>query len=152
MKLIKIKNLITRLSDSLFASVPGRLKLGARTGLLPPLRLVSHNPRLTVPPEATARRVVGGSIGQSESLDEVIRRSQAWLLGRQHPVEGFWVAELEADSTLTSEYLMLRRFLDLVDPDRECKAVRYLQTTQLPDGGWPIYSGGPSEISATVKA
>ena len=152
MKLIKIKNLITRLSDSLFASVPGRLKLGARTGLLPPLRLVSHNPRLTVPPEATARRVVGGSIGQSESLDEVIRRSQAWLLGRQHPVEGFWVAELEADSTLTSEYLMLRRFLDLVDPDRECKAVRYLQTTQLPDGGWPIYSGGPSEISASVKA
>ncbi len=102
MKLIKIKSLITRLSDSLFASVPGRLKLGSGTRLLPPLRLVSHNPRPTVPAEPTTRRVVGGSMGQSESIDEAIRRSQAWFLGRQHPVEGFWVAELEADSTLTA--------------------------------------------------
>ncbi len=152
MKLIKIKSLITRLSDSLFASVPGRLKLGSGTRLLPPLRLVSHNPRPTVPAEPTTRRVVGGSMGQSESIDEAIRRSQAWFLGRQHPVEGFWVAELEADSTLTAEYLMLRRFLDRVDPERERKAVRYLKATQLPDGGWPIYSGGLCEISASVKA
>ncbi|HET8579423.1 MAG TPA: squalene--hopene cyclase [Nitrospiraceae bacterium] len=152
MKLIKIKSLITRLSGSLFATVPGRLKRGSDTRLPSPLRLVSHNPRPAVGPEASARRVAGGSIGQSESIDEAIRRSQAWLLGRQDPVEGFWVAELEADSTLTSEYLMLRRFLDRVDPERERKAVRYLRATQLSDGGWPIYFGGPSEVSASVKA
>ena len=31
--------------------------------------------------------------------------------------------------TLTSEYVMLRRFMDCVDPDRERKAVRYLKST-----------------------
>ena len=39
-----------------------------------------------------------------------------------------------------------------VDPERERKAVQYLRATQLSDGGWPIYYGGPSEISASVKA
>jgi squalene-hopene/tetraprenyl-beta-curcumene cyclase len=73
-------------------------------------------------------------------------------LERQNPEEGYWVAELEADPTLTSEYLMLRRFLGVVDPERERKALRYLKAAQLPDGGWPIYYGGPSEISASVKA
>ncbi|MEK7267871.1 MAG: prenyltransferase/squalene oxidase repeat-containing protein, partial [Nitrospirota bacterium] len=147
-----LKNLITRLSDSLFASVPDRLKVGSRTRSTLALRLVSHNLHPVAPPEQTTRRAIGPSAGQSEAIDEAIRRSQAWLLGRQHPEEGFWVADLEADTTLTSEYLMLRRFLNRVDPERERKAVRYLQATQLPDGGWPIYYGGPSEISASVKA
>jgi squalene-hopene/tetraprenyl-beta-curcumene cyclase len=146
-----IKSLITRLSDSLFASVPDRLKAGARTRLAPVLRLVSYNRHPAAPVEP-ARRPVGSSHGQSEAIDEAMRRNQAWLLGRQNKREGYWVAELEADTTLTSEYLMLRRFLDLVDPERERKAVRYLRTMQLPDGGWPIYYGGPAEISASVKA
>ncbi len=90
--------------------------------------------------------------GQLDALDDAIRRSQTWFLARQHATEGYWVAELEADSTLTSEYLMLRRFLGLVDPEREEKAVQYLKSAQLADGGWPIYYGGPAEISASVKA
>lgn len=147
-----IKSLITRLSDSLFASVPGRLKGGSRANAAPPLRLVSHNPHPAVTPEPATRRTASSSTGQSESVDEAVRRSQAWLMARQHPRDGYWVAELEADTTLTSEYLMLRRFLDLVDQERERKAVRYLKSMQLPDGGWPIYYGGPTEISASVKA
>jgi squalene-hopene/tetraprenyl-beta-curcumene cyclase len=148
MKLLKI--LITRLSGSLFASVSDRWvpRSGGRPS--PTLRLVSHNAQAGAVPDAGVRRA-GSALGQSESVDEAIRRSQNWLLSRQDP-EGFWVAELEADSTLTSEYLMLRRFLDRVDRDRERKAVHYLRCTQLPDGGWAIYAGGPSEISASVKA
>ncbi|MBI4401400.1 MAG: squalene--hopene cyclase [Nitrospirae bacterium] len=147
-----LKSLITRLSDSLLASVPNRLRGGPQTKPSPALRLVSHNPHPVAQPDSSTRRAVGHSIGQSESIDDAIHRSQTWLLERQHPQEGYWVAELEADTTLTSEYLMLRRFLNVVDPERERKAVRYLRATQLPDGGWPIYYGGPSEISASVKA
>ena len=147
-----IRSLITRLSDSLLASVPNRLKVGVRLRSSPALRLVSHNPHPIPTADPSIRRAVGPSVGHSESIDEAIRRSKSWLLQRQHPEQGFWVAELEADSTLTSEYLMLRRFLGLVDPERERKAVRYLQATQLADGGWPIYYGGPCEISASVKA
>jgi len=146
-----IKSLITRLSDSFFASVPDRLRAGARTRLAPVLRLVSHN---LYPADAAAspRRAAGSAHGQSEAIEDAMRRSQAWLLGRQNQREGFWVAELEADTTLTSEYLMLRRFMEVVDPERERKAIRYLRAMQLPDGGWPIYYGGPAEISASVKA
>lgn len=147
-----IKSLITRLSDSLFASVPRRLKVGARFRSLPELRLVSHNPHAMTHSDSSVRRSAAAAVGHTESIDEAIRRIRTWLLKQQHPEEGFWVAELEADTTLTSEYLMLRRFLNLVDPERERKAVRYLKATQLPDGGWPIYYGGPSEISASVKA
>ncbi|MGH7235285.1 MAG: squalene--hopene cyclase [Nitrospiraceae bacterium] len=148
----RLMNLITRLSGSLFASVPDRLKGDARKRSTPALRLVSDNLHPTSLAESTTRRAAGPLAGQSESIDEAIRRSQAWLLGRQNPEDGFWVAELETDTTLTSEYLMLRRFLGLVDPERERKAVRYFRSTQLPDGGWPIYDGGPSEVSTSVKA
>jgi squalene-hopene/tetraprenyl-beta-curcumene cyclase len=102
--------------------------------------------------DAPSRRLSSQAGSQLDAIDDAIRRSQAWFLSRQHPTEGYWVAELEADTTLTAEYLMLRRLLDQVDPERERKAVSYLRATQLPDGGWPIYYGGPSEISASVKA
>ena len=110
-----LKSLITRLSDSFFASVPERLRISARLRPAPSLRLVAHNPT----PAAEHVRRYSGPMGQSEAIDEAVRRSKAWLLSRQHPLEGYWVAELEADSTLTSEYLMLRRFLDRVDSERE---------------------------------
>jgi squalene-hopene/tetraprenyl-beta-curcumene cyclase len=87
----------------------------------------------------------------SARLDEAIARARARLLAMQHP-DGFWVAELEADSTLTSEYLMLRHFLGKVDATRQRKAAAYLRETQLSEGGWNIYAGGPSHLSTTVKA
>jgi squalene-hopene/tetraprenyl-beta-curcumene cyclase len=65
---------------------------------------------------------------------------------------GFWVATLQTDSTLTSEYLMLRHFLGKVDETRQRKAAAFLRETQLPEGGWNIYYGGPNHLSTTVKA
>ncbi len=143
-----IRTILDRLSDSLFISVPGRFSPDPVAA--PSLRLVSDKSAVAV--ESSVRRATTQPGSQLDAIDDAVRRSQAWFLSRQHPTEGYWVAELEADTTLTSEYLMLRRFLDRVDPERERKAVGYLRATQLPDGGWPIYHGGPSEISASVKA
>jgi squalene-hopene/tetraprenyl-beta-curcumene cyclase len=84
-------------------------------------------------------------------LDGAIERARSRLLAIQDP-EGFWVAELGTDSTLTSEYLMLRRLLGKVDESKQRKAVAYLRETQLPEGGWNIYDGGPNHLSTTVKA
>lgn len=84
-------------------------------------------------------------------LDQAIGRAQEYLLSLQDP-EGYWSGKLEADSTLTSEYVMLRRFLGRMDRDRERKAANYLLAKQLPDGGWDLFPGSPSDISATVKA
>ena len=136
MKLIRA--LLDRLSESFLVSVSEKLELATEPSNSPPLRLVSDKPLLSAPVDAVTRRSSGHSISQVDALDDAVRRSQTWFLSRQHASEGYWVAELEADTTLTSEYLMLRRFLDRVDPERERKAVGYLRAMQLPDGGWPI--------------
>ena len=147
-----IRTLLDRLSDSLFVSLPETHGLATELSNVPPLRLVSDKSVLSASVDPTTRRSTSHSISSVDALDDAVRRSQAWFLSRQHASEGYWVAELEAATTLTAEYLLLRRFLDRVDPERERRAVRYLRAMQLSDGGWPIHYEGPSEISASVKA
>lgn len=146
------RTILDHLSNTLSIGIPEKMKLPTDLSNQPSLRLVSDNSVVVPAPEASFKRTTSPVGGQLDAIDDAVRRSQSWFLVRQHATEGYWVAELEADTTLTSEYLMLRRFIDRVDPERERKAIRYLLSTQLPDGGWPIYYGGPSEISASVKA
>src|SRR2546427_2669817 len=87
----------------------------------------------------------------STHVDSAIERAQSYLLSCQAP-DGHWVGELEANSTITSEYLLFCRLLDRVDRERERKIVNYLRRQQLPDGGWSIYEKGPANLSATIKA
>ena len=84
-------------------------------------------------------------------IGEAIEKATAFLLSTQAP-DGHWIGELEADSSITSEYLLLCRLLGRVDPELEQKAVRYLRSRQLPDGGWNLYAEGPANLSATIKA
>ncbi|HTU03219.1 MAG TPA: hypothetical protein VMG58_15420 [Candidatus Sulfotelmatobacter sp.] len=87
----------------------------------------------------------------AQELDRALEEGVERLLALQHP-DGFWVHMLEADATISAEYLLLRRWLGIHDPAEEAKLIRHLRAIQLPDGGWPIYHNGPAEISATVKA
>ena len=74
--------------------------------------------------------------------------------------DGHWCAELTADTTLESDYVLFQLWLHppaqgrwdpptrpLID-----KAVRSIFDRQLDDGGFNIYAEGPSEVSASVKA
>jgi len=85
------------------------------------------------------------------SIDTAIERAHRLLLRTQEP-DGHWVGELEADSTISSEYLLFCHILDRVDREREAKIVAYLRERQLPDGGWSLYEGGPHNLSASIKA
>ncbi len=81
------------------------------------------------------------------------------MLGLQHD-QGYWWAELTADTTLESDYILLQLWLHPpVDgvwnpPNRAQidRAVESILRRQLPDGGFNIYPQGPSEINASVKA
>ncbi len=84
-------------------------------------------------------------------LDSAIARAQTWLLEHQQ-ADGHWVGDLEADTTITSEYLLLCHLIDRVNRERERKAVRYLRRRQLPDGGFNLFEAGPTNLSATIKA
>ena len=148
-----LKQLFVRLSDSFLANVSPVLNPRAARRRGPSLKLVSHNPNPVPPAESVASgRAWSSTVGHVEAIDEALQRGESWFLKQQDPEAGYWVAELEADTTLTSEYVMLRRYLNRIDPERERKAVRYLIQTQLEDGGWPIYFGGPADQSASVKA
>ena len=84
-------------------------------------------------------------------LEQAIERGVEHLLSLQAD-EGYWLGELEADSTLESDYIYYLHVLDKADPERIAKLANYVRRRQLPDGGWSIYPGGPSELNATCKA
>jgi len=88
---------------------------------------------------------------QPERLSQAIRRSQDYILSQQL-AEGFWVGELEANTTLTSEYVLFRHLIGNVDAVREQKCVGYFLSQQQADGGWNLYYGGPGELSTTIEA
>jgi len=82
---------------------------------------------------------------------QAVARTRAWLLARQHP-DGYWVAELEGDTILESETILLLAFLGREDSEMARRCARYLLEKQLPGGGWAMYPGGGVEISGSVKA
>jgi squalene-hopene/tetraprenyl-beta-curcumene cyclase len=84
-------------------------------------------------------------------LEQAIERGADHLLSLQFE-PGYWLGELEADSTLESDYIYYLHVLGKADPVRISKLANYVRRKQLPDGGWSIYPGGPSELNATCKA
>ncbi|MEO6183456.1 MAG: squalene--hopene cyclase [Verrucomicrobiota bacterium] len=97
-----------------------------------------------------ARKTATG-FNSSNGLETAIKQSQNYLLSEQKP-EGFWVGELIVDSTLVSDTVAYHHWNGKVDKEWERKAVNHISSMQLPDGGWNIYYGGPSEVNATIKA
>ncbi len=87
-----------------------------------------------------------------KNLREGIRKAQESLLRKQNFEDGYWCAELRADTTLESDTIMLLNFLGRGDSPKVRRLAKFILSEQNADGGWPIYRNGPSEISATVKA
>jgi squalene-hopene/tetraprenyl-beta-curcumene cyclase len=86
-----------------------------------------------------------------QPLDQAIAAAGRALLEKQQP-DGHWVFELEADATIPAEYILLNHYLDELEPELEKKICAYLRRVQNPDGGWPLFYRGESDVSATVKA
>ncbi len=66
--------------------------------------------------------------------------------------DGHWCGELEGDSILASEYVLVMYFLGRGESEKVRKSANYLRDKQLEQGGWAIYPGGPADVSASVKA
>jgi squalene-hopene/tetraprenyl-beta-curcumene cyclase len=84
-------------------------------------------------------------------LERAIQRAASALLGLQHP-DGYWCFELEADCTIPAEYILMMHYMDEIDAELEKRLGSYLRARQGQDSGWPLYFGGPAEISCSVKA
>ena len=84
-------------------------------------------------------------------LEQAIERGASHLVSLQDD-RGYWQGELEADTTLESDYIYYLFVLGKAAPERIAKLANYVRARQLGDGGWSIYPGGPSELNATCKA
>jgi squalene-hopene/tetraprenyl-beta-curcumene cyclase len=107
--------------------------------------------RIGLDSPATATPAVWRERDWAARLEQAIDRGADHLLGLQVE-EGYWLGELEADSTLESDYIYYLYVLGQADPKRIAKLANYVRRKQLPEGGWSIYPGGPSELNATCKA
>jgi squalene-hopene/tetraprenyl-beta-curcumene cyclase len=80
-----------------------------------------------------------------------LARGRDRLLAIQDP-EGWWWGELESNATIAAEHLFLITMLGIARDDDVRRLAAELRATQSPDGGWPIWFDGPSDLSATVEA
>ena len=100
----------------------------------------------------SARPEVSESYSSTDQeIARAITRAQENLLRQQKP-DGHWCGELIVDSTLCSDYILFMHWCREVDAQLQRRCVRHILKRQLPDGGWNIYHGGPSEINASAKA
>lgn len=83
-------------------------------------------------------------------LNAAIERAQTKLLSLQNP-NGYWVFELEADCTIPAEYIMMMHYLDDINEELQGKIAVYLRSRQSEDGSYPLFTGGPGDISCSVK-
>jgi len=90
--------------------------------------------------------------GSLSSLEHAIGCAAQSLIAAQQR-DGHWVFPLEGDAGFTAEYIMLTHYLgEQPRLELQQKFARYLHRTQLTNGGWPLYTGGPINVSSIVKA
>ena len=85
------------------------------------------------------------------ALHRAIERARRCLLEMQQP-DGHWVGELQGDTILESEYVLLMAFLGREEEAVCRKAANYILQQQMPEGGWSNYPDGPADLSVSVKA
>jgi squalene-hopene/tetraprenyl-beta-curcumene cyclase len=93
----------------------------------------------------------GALAGGVARVRQAMQRAADHLFARQHE-DGYWCGELEADTTLESDYIQLHTLLGTGTQEQFEECAREILRHQNEDGGWPIFHGGPSNISASVKA
>lgn len=104
-------------------------------------------PAVERPDSRPGRRHSQGAGRLEFGLDRARRR----LLHLQRP-DGHWCGELQGDTILESEFVMLMAFLGREGDGRVQKAARYILTQERSEGAWSNYPGGPVDVTVSVKA
>jgi len=83
-------------------------------------------------------------------LDFAVANACNALMSQQKP-DGDWCYELEADCTISAEYIIMMHFMDEIDELLQAKIANYLRSHQQSDGSYLLYPEGPFDLSCTVK-
>ncbi|MDQ7090148.1 MAG: squalene--hopene cyclase [Methylococcales bacterium] len=87
---------------------------------------------------------------KSLNLDKAIENAQDYLLNLQDK-SGFWNFELEADCSISAEYIMFMHYLGEINKPLQEKIAVYLRAGQSEAGHYALYPGGEGNISTSVK-
>lgn len=87
---------------------------------------------------------------KQDALSIAIEQAEKKLLSLQNP-NGYWLFELEADCTIPAEYIMMMHYLDDINFELQAKIAVYLRKHQSENGSYPLFIGGPGDISCSVK-
>src|ERR1700683_1358440 len=113
---------------------------------------MDETPSSPLVPASAAPQLRFGKIDDLASrVAAAVDGARKFLFSQQHE-EGYWCGELEADTTLESDYILLQTLLGTGNAGRFQKCCNWILQHQNEDGGWGIYADGPSNISASVKA
>jgi squalene-hopene/tetraprenyl-beta-curcumene cyclase len=85
-------------------------------------------------------------------LDQNISRATDALLAKQR-TDGHFVFELEADVSITAEYIFFKEYFEEpLDASFKAKLRTYLLNEQASHGGWALFKDGDFNISSSAKA
>ncbi len=87
---------------------------------------------------------------KQNKLDTAINKAQEKLI-RLQDKDGFWVFELEADCSISAEYILMMHYLDDIDLTLQSKIAAYLRSRQSEQGHYPLFPGGEGDISCSIK-
>src|SRR5271168_5205433 len=112
----------------------------------------SPDSHITSPPLGSNPQLRFGKIEDlGRRVGAAVSAARKFLFSQQHD-DGYWCGELEADTTLESDYILLHTLLGTGNQERFQKAANWILRHQNEDGGWSIFEAGPSNVSASVKA
>lgn len=98
-----------------------------------------------------SRRRFAAAESSSEAVSRSLKQATGYLLKLQHP-EGYWLGELEADSSLEADAILLDFYLGNPNMERVRKLANCIRDEQTQDGGWVLYPGGSPNINLIVKS
>ncbi|KAL3697977.1 hypothetical protein R1sor_012053 [Riccia sorocarpa] len=89
-----------------------------------------------------------------KNVSVAIQQATDYLLSVQRPGDYYWCGEVESNSTMTSEYVMVCQILGLEVQDSKIqKIIKYYRDRQNPaDGSWSIAHEADGDISTTTEA
>jgi squalene-hopene/tetraprenyl-beta-curcumene cyclase len=100
---------------------------------------------------ARPTRISDDRLFHESKLTDTLARSVEHALSLQES-DGHWCAELEGDTILESEFVLMQVILGRLGDPTIRKCANYIARKQQADGGWSNYPGGPADPSVSVKA
>lgn len=73
-------------------------------------------------------------------------------LWKRQRADGHWHYPLNDSITMNAEYIMFLRWMDENDETLISRLAQFILNSQLPDGSWNIWYGGPGNLSASIES